>query len=40
MKTRVCLKYFANDFLWKQDPFKFDLFEKFCNLMAVDTALT
>ena len=43
MKTRLCLKYFMNDCLWKQvlasnsDLFRFDLFENFRNSKPFDS---
>ena len=48
MKTRVRLKDFVNDYLWKQFfasnltpyPFKLDFFDNFANFMAFDTVLT
>ena len=47
MKTRVFLKYFVNDCLWKQflasnlppDPFRFNVFDNFSNFKAFDTVL-
>ena len=41
MKTRVCLKYFVNDCLWKQldplDLFKFNVFDSFHNSKVFDS---
>ena len=48
VKTKVCLKYFVNDCLWKQalasnsppDLIKFDFFDSFWNSKAFDTVLS
>ena len=48
MKTRVFLKYFVNDCLWKQffasnlpqTPFKLDFVHNSCNTKAFHTVLT
>ena len=47
METKVCLKYFVNDCLWKQffasnappDAFKLNLFDNFGKFKAFDTVL-